>query len=83
MSEIKIGDKLVLEDNRRYYIVDLFVENNNNYVCLVDDLNSGHVIYGKLDDSGLEELEPEELGTVIDTFNEHIQNLAQKENDLI
>lgn len=60
------GTILTLADNNEYCVVDQFVDNNKNYIYLVDINDNSNIIYGKLEDDEIVEiLDAEELEKVI------------------
>ena len=64
------GNILTLADDNEYSVVDQFNDNGNVYVYLVDINNNANIIYGKLENDEIVELEdPDELERVIKIVN--------------
>lgn len=69
------GNILTLADDNEYSVVDQFNDNGNVYVYLVDINNNANIIYGKLENDEIVELEdPDELERVIKIVNDNLHN---------
>lgn len=69
------GNILDLVDNNQYCVVDMFNSNGTTYVYLVDINNNSNIIYGKLDEDEIVELnDPDELEKVIKIVNDNLHN---------
>ncbi|MCI9280590.1 MAG: hypothetical protein HFJ02_07370 [Bacilli bacterium] len=69
------GNILTLADDNEYSVVDQFTDNGNIYVYLVDINNNANIIYGKLENDEIVELEdPDELERVIKIVNDNLHN---------
>lgn len=69
------GNILTLADDNEYSVVDKFSDNGNVYVYLVDINNNANIIYGKLENDEIVELEdPDELERIIKIVNSHLHN---------
>lgn len=67
------GNILTLADDNEYSVVDQFNDNGNIYVYLVDINNNANIIYGKLENNEIVELEdPDELESVIKIVNDNL-----------
>ena len=73
------GNILTLADDNEYSVVDQFTDNGNIYVYLVDINNNANIIYGKLENDEIVELEdPDELERVIKIVNDNLHNNQPK-----
>lgn len=71
----KKGNILTLVDDNEYSVVDQFNDNGNIYVYLVDINNNANIIYGKLENDEIVELDdPDELERIIKIVNTHLHN---------
>ena len=69
------GSILTLADDNEYAVVDKYNDNNVIYVYLVDINNNSNIIYGKLENDEIVELnEPNELEKVIQQVNKNLHN---------
>ncbi len=69
------GNILTLADNNEYSVVDQFNDNGNIYVYLVDINNNANIIYGKLENDEIVELDdPDELERIIKIVNSNLHN---------
>ncbi len=69
------GNILTLADDNEYSVVDQFNDNGNVYVYLVDINNNANIIYGKLENDEIVELEdPDELERVIKIVNSNLHS---------
>ncbi len=69
------GNILTLADNNEYSVVDKFNDNGNIYVYLVDINNNANIIYGKLENDEIVELDdPDELERIIKIVNFNLHN---------
>ena len=69
------GDLLTLADNNEYCVVDKFVDRNITYVYLVDTKNNANILFGKLVDDRIVELDdPDELERVIKIIYNNLYN---------
>ena len=69
------GNILTLADNNEYSVVDQFNDNGNIYVYLVDINNNANIIYGKLENDEIVELDdPDELERIIKIVNFNLHN---------
>lgn len=69
------GNILTLADDNEYSVVDQFNDNGNVYVYLVDINNNANIIYGKLENDEIVELEdPDELERIIKIVNSNLHN---------
>ncbi len=67
------GNILTLSDDNEYSVVDKFIDNNITYVYLVDINNITSVIYAKLDNNKIVELnDPDELEKVIKIVSDNL-----------
>lgn len=69
------GNILTLADDNEYSVVDQFNDNGNVYVYLVDINNNANIIYGKLENDEIVELDdPDELEKIIKIVNSNLHN---------
>ncbi len=69
------GNILTLADDNEYSVVDQFKDNGNIYVYLVDINNNANIIYGKLENDEIVELDdPDELERIIKIVNSNLHN---------
>lgn len=69
------GNILTLADDNEYSVVDQFNDNGNVYVYLVDINNNANIIYGKLENDEIVELDdPDELERIIKIVNSNLHN---------
>lgn len=69
------GNILTLSDDNEYSIVDKFYDNGIIYVYLIDINNNTNIIYGKLENDEIVELNnPEELEKVIKIVSDNLHN---------
>lgn len=69
------GNILTLADDNEYSVVDQFNANDNIYVYLVDINNNANIIYGKLENDEIVELDdPDELERIIKIVNSNLHN---------
>ncbi len=69
------GSILTLADNNEYCVVDKFNDNGTDYLYLVDINNNANIIYGKLDNDEIVELnDPNELERIIKIINDNLHN---------
>lgn len=69
------GNILTLADDNEYSVVDQFNDNGKVYVYLVDINNNSNIIYGKLENDEIVELEDsDELERVIKIVNDNLHN---------
>lgn len=69
------GNILTLADDNEYSVVDQFSDNGKVYVYLVDINNNANIIYGKLENDEIVELEdPDELERIIKIVNSNLHN---------
>ncbi len=69
------GNILVLADDNEYSVVDQFNDNGNIYVYLVDINNNANIMYGKLENDEIVELDdPDELERIIKIVNSNLHN---------
>ena len=69
------GNILVLADDNEYSVVDQFNDNGNMYVYLVDINNNANIMYGKLENDEIVELDdPDELERIIKIVNSNLHN---------
>ncbi len=69
------GNILTLADDNEYSVVDQFNDNGNIYVYLVDINNNANIIYGKLENDEIVELDdPDELERIIKIVNSNLHN---------
>ena len=67
---------ITLIDNNEYSVVDLFEKNNKKYIYLVDINNHSNIIYGKVEEDEIIEInDPDELEEVIKLVNNHLHNM--------
>ena len=68
----EIGDVLTLVDDNEYTVIDKFENDNRIYVYLVDINNNNNMIYGKLENDEIVELEDvNELKKIISIVASH------------
>ncbi len=66
---LKKGCLLTLADNNEYCIVDKITDKNDIYIFLVDINNNANILFGKLVDDRIVELnDPDELDRIIKIF---------------
>ncbi len=69
------GNILTLADDNEYSVVDQFNDNGNIYVYLVDINNNANIIYGKLENDEIVELDDlDELERIIKIVNSNLHN---------
>lgn len=68
----EIGDVLTLVDDNEYTVIDKFENDNRIYVYLVDINDNNNMIYGKLENDEIVELEDvNELKKIINIVASH------------
>ncbi len=66
---------LTLSDNNKYVVVDKYNDNNTTYVYLVDMDNNSNIIYGKLENDEIVEIDNvEELEKVVKQVAKNIKD---------
>lgn len=72
---VEKGKILTLADDNEYSVVDQFTDNGIIYVYLVDINNNANIIYGKLENDAIVELEdPDELERMIKIVDSNLHN---------
>ena len=72
---IEKGNILTLTDNNEYSVVDKFNDGSIIYVYLVDINNNGNIMYAKLENDEIIELNDiDEIEKIIKMVNEHLHN---------
>ena len=72
---IEKGNILTLADNKEYSVVDKFNDGGIIYLYLVDINNNGNVLYGKLENDEIVELNDiDELEKVIKIVNDNLHS---------
>lgn len=71
------GNILTLADDNEYSIVDKFNDNGSIYIFLVDINNNANIIYGKLENDEIVELDdPDELERIIKIVHSNLHEKA-------
>ena len=63
---IELGSIITLSDDNEYTVVDKYNDNNIDYIYLVDINNNSNIIYGKIENNEVVEVnDPDELEKMI------------------